>query len=128
MVVIICAIGLLVGLAVGQTVLITSNLISVTVTQQTITYSLVLTINETSAVTYSGVVHPGDKLVLVANATSVPPGYAAGKTVTFYNNTNHQIGSPIIADLNGLASLIWTVPALTNPPNNDVYVYSATLT
>lgn len=107
-VIIICAIGLLAGLALGAGILVTSNSINVTVTQQptptptpTPTYTLTLTINGTSATTYSGIVHPSDKLILNATATSVPPGYAAGKTVTFYDNTNHQIGSPVVADANG---------------------------
>jgi hypothetical protein len=128
MLVTICAIALFIPLVAGSAVILaTSNIINITVTPvPPPTYGLTLTINGTSAATYSGIVHPGDKLVLVANSTSVPAGFVSGKTITFFNNAAYPIGTQT-TDVNGIASLTWTVPALTTQ-NNDVYAFRAELT
>jgi hypothetical protein len=80
-----------------------------------------LTINGSSVSPYSGVVYPGDVLTLVVTITPT-----TSKIVTFYDNTNHQIGT-VSTDLTGIARLDWTIPALTSPPNNDYYIYTATI-
>jgi hypothetical protein len=125
---ILCVVGLISGLAIASAaILAVSNIINVTVTPPpapTITMSL--TINGTSLTQYAGIVHPGDKLFLNATAISVPSGFVSSKTITFFNNAAYPIGTQT-TDSNGVATLTWTVPALTTTTGNDVYAFRAEL-
>jgi hypothetical protein len=113
--VVLCAIALSISV-VTATVLVSSNVIHLTVTAPTLNYVLTFKINGTSTDPYVGAIHPGDKLVLTAtgNADTV------GKIVTFYNNVAYPINSQIMP-ISCVAEYVWVVPALTSPPNNDVY-------
>jgi hypothetical protein len=108
--------------------LATSNIINVTVTPApVIPPTTQLAINGTSTAQYSGTVHPGDKLVLVA--TSTPVNGVVGKTITFFNNAAYPIGTQTVND-DGIATLTWTVPALTSGgiiSGSDVYAFRAEL-
>jgi hypothetical protein len=77
----ICLVAILVGSVTATAVILaTSNTIHIVVTQPAIVYNLSLTANGQTANTYSGALHPGDTIHLVA--TSNTP-QAVGKTVTF---------------------------------------------
>jgi hypothetical protein len=114
MLVALCAVALMIPLVAGY--LATSNVINVTVTPHTY-LPVVLTINGTSTSPYAEVVHPGDKLVLVASAFYDSSEVVADKTITFFNNAAYPIGTQTTNATGALTT-----------QGNDVYAFRAELT